>query len=235
MRLRLTGRQYSLRVHLLVFGAGILLPVAVLAGALLVRAAALERAQLETRLIQVAENLADDIDRDIARDFTLLQTLATMPSLSSEDWPAFYDQAKAALQGRAYVVVIDNSLRQLVNTFVPYGSQPSLTGDPDTGRRMIATKQPDVSDVFVSLVTKRPVFNVNIPILRDGEVRTSCISANSPTTSSKSSRASDWPLIGPASCSIAMARCLPDRVTTTALPASVTHNSPMTCWLPIAA
>lgn len=171
MPLRLTGRQYSLRTHLVVFAAGILIPATVLAGLLLARSAALERAQLEARLIQVADELADDVDRDIARDFTLLHTLATMPSLASEDWPAFYGQAKAALQGRAYVVLIDGSLRQLVNTYVPYGLQPPRTGDPETARRMIATKRPDVSDVFVSLVTKTPVFNVNVPILKDGEVR----------------------------------------------------------------
>src|SRR5262245_8116738 len=142
MPLRLTGREYSLGAHLIVFGAGLLIPIAVLAGLLLARAAKLERAQLEDRLIQVAEALAGDIDRDIARGFTLLQTLATLPSLESADWPSFYLQAKAALQGKAYVVLIDSSLRQLVNTFVPFGSQPPLTGDPDTARRMIASKQP---------------------------------------------------------------------------------------------
>jgi two-component sensor histidine kinase len=169
--LGLTGRQYSLRAHLIVFGAGILIPAMVLAGLLLARSATLERAQLEARLIQVADDLGEDIDRDIARDFTLLQTLATAPSFANEDWPAFHTHAKAALQGKAYVVLIDSSLRQLVNTYVPYGSQPELTGDPETAQRMIASKQSDVSDLFVSLVTEKPVFNVNIPILRNGEVR----------------------------------------------------------------
>ena len=66
---------------------------------LLARSAALERAQLEPCLLQVADNLADDI----ARDLTLLQTLATLPSFKSADWPAFYAHAKAALRGQAYV------------------------------------------------------------------------------------------------------------------------------------
>jgi len=110
-------------------------------------------------------------EHSIARDFTLLQTLATSPSFTNEDWPAFYAYAKAALQGKAYAVVIDGSLRQLLNTYVPYGSQPPFTGDPETARRVLASKQPDVSDLFVSLVTNTPVFNVDIPVLRDGEVR----------------------------------------------------------------
>jgi len=171
MPLGRTGRQYSLRTHLIVFGALILIPAMALAGILLARSAGLERARLEAQLIQVADDLADDIDRDITRDTALLQTLATLSSFRNEDWPLFYTEAKAALQGRAYVVLIDRSMRQLVNTYVPYGSQPDSTGDPDTARRMIASKQADVSDLFVSLVAKKPVYNVNIPIVRDGEVR----------------------------------------------------------------
>jgi two-component sensor histidine kinase len=171
MPLRFTGREYSLQAHLIIFGTAILLPVVVLATFLLLRTAALEHAQLEVRLLQTANDLAYDIDREVARDFTVLDTLATLPSLKHEDWPAFYDQAKSAVEGRAYVVVIDRDFRQLVNTYVPYGQQPAYTGDPETARRMLATKKSDVSDLFVSLVAKTPVFNVNIPIIRDGEVR----------------------------------------------------------------
>jgi hypothetical protein len=85
MGLRLLGGQFSLRAHLIVFGAGLLIPVMVLAGVLLARSAGLERTQLEARLIQVADDLAEDIDLDIARDFTILQTLAASPSFINED------------------------------------------------------------------------------------------------------------------------------------------------------
>jgi two-component sensor histidine kinase len=142
-----------------------------LAGLLLRHSASLERVQLEGRVLQVAEDLANDIDRGLDQHLTVLKTLATTPSLASGDWLAFYRRAKAALQGKAYVIVLDPSLRQLVNTRVPYGKFPSVTGDPETARRVLATKQPAVSDLFLSLVDKAPVFNVSIPILHDGEVR----------------------------------------------------------------
>jgi hypothetical protein len=104
---RFMGRDFSLRVHLITFGIAILIPVTVIAGVLLARSATLERAQLETRLLQVASGIAGDIDRDIARDITLLETLASMASFSSGDWSAFHAQATAGLQGKAYVVVVD--------------------------------------------------------------------------------------------------------------------------------
>jgi PAS domain S-box-containing protein len=45
-----------------------------------------------------------------------------------------------------------------------------MTGDPESVRQIVQTKQPLVSNLFVSLVVKKPVFNVSIPLLRDGEV-----------------------------------------------------------------
>ena len=61
--------------------------------------------------------------------------------------------------------------RQLVNTYVPYGQQPAMTGDPETLRRILQTKAPVVSNLFTSLVVKKPVFNVSIPILQGDQVR----------------------------------------------------------------
>ena len=130
----MTGRRklrgsYPIRTHLIAFGLILVLPLTALAGVLFVRSATLERDQLEARLVQLADDLAEDIDRDIERHFTILNTLATLPSLQDADWPTFYAQAKAALQGNGYIVLIDRSLRQIVNTYVPYEEAPPLTGD----------------------------------------------------------------------------------------------------------
>ena len=169
-RRKLRG-SYPIRTHLIAFGLILVLPLTALAGVLFVRSATLERDQVEARLVQLADDLAEDIDRDIERHFTILNTLSTLPSLQDADWPTFYAQAKAALQGNGYIILIDSSLRQLVNTYVPYEEAPPLTGDPETARRMIKTKQREVSDLFISLVTKGPVFNINVPIVREGELR----------------------------------------------------------------
>jgi hypothetical protein len=66
--------------------------------------------------------------------------------------------------------VLDPALRQLVNTYVPHGSAPPSTGDPTTAERILASRRPEVSSVFVSLVTGSPVINVDMPIVRRGEV-----------------------------------------------------------------
>ena len=61
--------------------------------------------------------------------------------------------------------------RQLVNTFVPHGTAPAFTADLATIENMRRTMRPVVSDLFTSLVAKRPVYNVSIPIAGDTGLR----------------------------------------------------------------
>ena len=166
-------RRTSFPVQLLLagFGVAVAAPLIVLLAILLLRAAATERTQLEQRLERAAEIAADSIDRDTDRRIALLQTLASSPLVTAEDWPRFYEQATAALADRAYIVFINSSGRQIVNTYVQFGQEPPFTGDPETLRRMLSSRQPIVSDLFVSLVVKKPVYNISIPVIREGQVR----------------------------------------------------------------
>jgi PAS domain S-box-containing protein len=165
------SRSFRTIAYLCLFGLAITIPLVLLFGALLLQSASVQRAQMESRVSQVRDALVSDIDREFDRDITILHTLATSEALADEDWPAFYKQAKAGLQGRAYLVLIDAKGRQLVNTYVPYGKQPALTGDPETLRRIVETRTSVVSNLFTSLVVKKPVFNISIPIVQDNKVR----------------------------------------------------------------
>ena len=161
----------SVRAHLVIFASAVSLPLVALLGVMLFRGAHLERGRLEDQMFQVDFSLTDDLDRDIDRRLAMLQTLATSPSLAKQDWRSFYEQAAAATEGRGYIVLVDHDGRQIVNTFVPYGSEPPLDGNPESVRRAVELKRPVISNVFISLVTHKPVFNIRKPILEDGEVR----------------------------------------------------------------
>lgn len=163
-------RSYPLRWLLAAYGLVVAVPLLALLGLFYLRASSLERQAVEQRLIVAAGDLADNIDRDIERRLTTLRVLASMPSLAARDWATFYDRAKAALRDEVYVIVIDRELRQLVNTYVAYSAQPPLTGDPETARRVLATGEPAVSDLFISMVTKGPVYNILLPIKESGRV-----------------------------------------------------------------
>jgi hypothetical protein len=145
------------------FGLAVTVPLLLLVGALLLQSASVQRGQLEARVAEVLDALVNDLDRDFDRDLAILHTLGTSQALASADWRTFYDQAQAGLQGRAYLVLVDSSGRQLVNTYVPYGEQPTMTGDPETVRRIVQTKAPVVSNLFVSLVVRKSPCRVCAP------------------------------------------------------------------------
>jgi PAS domain S-box-containing protein len=164
-------KAYSAAAHLTLFAFIVAAPLLMLLGLSLYGWAELEREQLEQRIVQVARDLADSVDRDIDRDMTVLRTLVTSPALEGEVWSVFYDQVKASLGNNAFFVLVDLSGRQLINTYAPYGKAPALTGDPETFRRVRETGRPSVSKLFTSVVAQRPVYNVSIPVMRDGKLR----------------------------------------------------------------
>ena len=146
----------------------IALPLLAMLGVLLYRTVSAERQQIEQRLVQVAEDLVADLDRDIDLHFTILETLLGSRSLSGEDYAGFHARATLSLRGKGHVVLIDAQGRQLVNTFLPFGQAPRLTGSPDMLEEVRRTHRPVVSDLFTGLASRDVVFNISIPIL-DGE------------------------------------------------------------------
>jgi hypothetical protein len=143
-----------------------------LAGVLLMHAAEHERAQLEAGLVQVAEGLTGDLDRELSNLVTVLRTLATSPALLADDLGAFHGQAQAAVGGWGSLFLVDPvSLQQRLNTLVPWGTPLPQTGDPETVIRVRETKEPQVSDHFTGVISKRPTVNVDVPVNVEGDVR----------------------------------------------------------------
>ena len=163
--------SYSLRAVLIAYSFAVVLPIVILTGYLLNELAAADRAGLEQRMVQMADALREDIDREIERRITMLTVLATSPALARADYAAFHRHASAALPKDAVITLVDASMQQRVNTFVPYGTPLPLTGDAEGVRHVFDTKLPWVSDYFVGRVSRRPVFNIDTPVFVDGQVR----------------------------------------------------------------
>src|SRR5262245_8177679 len=147
MGTRTSKASYPAILHLFAYGFAIALPLVVMLGALLFQSASYERDKSRQQILRALGALTDSLDRDLDRYLTILQTLAVSSALQRHDWPAFYEEARAALHGRSYVILIDASGRQVVNTYVPHGQEPPLTGDPEALRRMAETKRPVFSNL----------------------------------------------------------------------------------------
>jgi two-component sensor histidine kinase len=168
-----TARTWSLLTLLLAYGVLALLPVLATGGYLLFRVAHAGRIELEERVRQIAEAVAGDLEREFQRRITVLQTLATSPRISQGDFAGFHVQARAAVGKDNLVILLHDapSRQQLLNTLVEYGTPLPTTGDPETFDRVLSSKRVEISDLFVSLVSKTPAIDIALPVIRNGRVR----------------------------------------------------------------
>lgn len=109
-----------LRTFLILFALALALPLLCLALLAFNRMAGLEQLETERRVQQIAEDLADDIDRELERAIVTLETLVTSPSLAERDLAGFHEQASRALRrDRAGILLIDRNYQQVLNTRAP--------------------------------------------------------------------------------------------------------------------
>lgn len=165
------SHRKPIRTFLILFAAALAAPLLALAIYSLNRMASLEQAEIERRVLQVAEDLAHDIDRELDRATAILDTLASSTVLRRGDLPAFDAQAKAALKhADAAIVLIDRTHQQLTSTMAAFGAPLPKTADPETARRVFETKRRQVSDLFRGSVDGQPVINVEVPVLEGDSI-----------------------------------------------------------------
>lgn len=163
---------WSLRTHFFLFGLILILPLAGLSAFLLHQVAERDREQLEQRMVQIARGVAADLDRELQRRMTVLETLARSLALQNEDFAVFHAQASAALQrDRTGIFLIDRTQQQILNTYAPYGTVLPKYGSPETAERAFAQKLPQFSDLFIGLISQRPALDIVLPIVVDGEIK----------------------------------------------------------------
>src|SRR5205814_8910384 len=68
------------------------------------------------------------------------------------------------------IVLHDTKGQQLLSTNRPFGEPlPRATND-EMHDRVVATRQPQISDLIIGAVLRRPILVVGVPVFRDGQV-----------------------------------------------------------------
>jgi PAS domain S-box-containing protein len=118
-----------------------------------------------------ARTLSANVDNEIMGEIERLQALAVSPSLRQGDFADFQHQAEAslALRRRGNIVLIDRNMQLLVHTAVPFGRPLPGSPVPKFVERVFATGQPQVSDMFISPVTKHLLVTVIVPVEIEGD------------------------------------------------------------------
>jgi PAS domain S-box-containing protein len=178
MRLRdLMRRAPTIRQWLAMLLAACMVPAAAAVVALFLYSYQRERAGIERATLDVTRALTQAIDRELASAQGAMQALATSPNLDQADLDtglrSFYGQAIEVLHDRPgnVLLLVGRDGRQVVNTHVPYGAPLPMHGNPAQLQRVIATRRPLVSDLYVAPTVGRLLTSVDVPVLRQGQVR----------------------------------------------------------------
>jgi PAS domain S-box-containing protein len=165
-------RPKSLSFYLLMMSVSLVVPAMAVATYGVVGHLRSEAAGARQQLVRAAADLSADIDRELSGLITVLETLASSVSLARGDLAQFHERASSALGPRqAYVLLLDPSGQQRLNTRVPYGTPLPATSDPATAKVVVQSRSLYVSDGFVGGVSGQRVVNIAVPIVRDGAVR----------------------------------------------------------------
>jgi two-component sensor histidine kinase len=105
------------------------------------------------------------IEREISGMFSTLNVLSTSESLQNQDYRSLHAQAAKALEGTdIYFIVIDQTMRQLLNTRVAYGAPLQTASEPVSAGLALARGERMVSDLFFGRTAQQWVFNVYLPM-----------------------------------------------------------------------
>ena len=113
------------------------------------------------------ENLLADVDRQISAVQAVPQVLAVSPSLQNGDFPAFDRQMRAALKVHGTSIVLHNTTgQQLLSTNRPFGETLPRATNTEMHDRVVATGQPQISDLIIGAVLRRPILVMGVPVFR---------------------------------------------------------------------
>jgi signal transduction histidine kinase len=171
MRLFVRRRSFGIQARLTMLAVATALPLVALASFAILRVVDNQRTQIQLDVKQRVEDLLADVDRQVSAIQAELQVLAVSPSLRDGDFAAFDQQMRAALTIRGTSIVLhDTKGQQLLSTNRPFGEPLPRATNTEMHDRVVATGQPQISDLIMGAVLRRPILVAGVPVFRDGQV-----------------------------------------------------------------
>src|SRR5271170_757592 len=171
MKMFLRRHSLGIQARLTMLALVTALPLVALASFAILRTVDDQRGQAQRDVNERVDGLLADLDRQISAIQAELQVLAVSPSLQTGDLHAFYHQMRATLsiQGTS-IVLHDTTGQQLVSTNRPFGEPLPRATNTEMHDRVVATGKPQISDLIMGAVLRRPILVVGVPVFRNGQV-----------------------------------------------------------------
>ena len=162
----------SVRVSLTGLVVGCVLPLAAVAGYLLLDFYRHEQQQLIDTTISRARAVMAVVDHDFDSTQSALRALATARALEGGDLAAFHARASGLLPDlhADSILLLNRTGDILMSTRVPYGKPLPKLGLTPLLARTLSSGQAGVSDLFVGPLTGGFLYTMAVPIKRDGLV-----------------------------------------------------------------
>lgn len=164
--------SHSFHGRLLLLGAVVSAASVLLGAALTWRAYEHERDAVARDLQNTSRAVATLIDQELTSHERLLRSLATSDALYHDDFAAFYERAARIAAGNdRWVVLLDETGQQLVNTRLPFGAPLPRTALPDAALSAWRAGRSYISDIVLGTVAQSYVLAVSVPHPRAGKLR----------------------------------------------------------------
>ena len=171
MKALLERLTLGIQARLVILVLATALPLVELASFAMIRAVGNERTRIERDAKERVADLLANVDRQIISIQAELSVLAVSPSLQRGDFAAFDRQMREALKIQGTSIVLhDLKAQQLLSTNRPYGEQLPRATNSEMHDRVVQTGKPQISDLIIGAVLRRPILTVGVPVLIDGKV-----------------------------------------------------------------
>ncbi len=155
------GGRVPIRALMALFVAALLLPALIFFGVLLDGVAERDAREAREQADRLAHRVAFAAATRIEAMSAILSVFASTTELEDGGLARLHARAVGALAGTGMnLLVLDEDLRQLLNTRVAYGAPLGRTSNIPVAAHVLETGERLVSDVFIGGVAKRKVFNV---------------------------------------------------------------------------
>jgi signal transduction histidine kinase len=146
----------------------VVLPLLAFSAFLVLRSAEHEQELMANTVRERTQATAATVDHELSLLRARLFVIAGSKHLQTGDLAAFHIQAtEVAREHGLNVVLSDLTGQEIVNTRVPFGNGLPMSTAIDAIRRVVATGQPDISDLTIGAVSGKPVIAMSVPVFRD--------------------------------------------------------------------